>query len=128
MAPPRLYAEANEKGLRAIVGSELTLEDGCVLPVLVQKPDWLSKTCGRMITRAPIAVHRKAKAGFYWSELEGISPGSRGPDGRQRGPLFTTPFFRQQRKPGRDRSPKKIIQAFGRDQVLRRASAPPCPG
>ena len=34
----RAHAKARELGLRAIVGSELTLEDGSVLPVLVASP------------------------------------------------------------------------------------------
>src|SRR5688500_15853929 len=33
---PRFYKAMNEAGLRPIVGAELTLEDGSVLPVLVQ--------------------------------------------------------------------------------------------
>ncbi len=33
---PRLYAEAKKAGVKAIVGCELILEDGAVLPVLVK--------------------------------------------------------------------------------------------
>ena len=33
---PRFYAKARESGVRPIVGAELTMEDGSVLPVLVE--------------------------------------------------------------------------------------------
>jgi error-prone DNA polymerase len=33
---PRFYAAAKEAGIRPLVGSELTMEDGVILPVLVQ--------------------------------------------------------------------------------------------
>src|SRR6476619_4327832 len=33
---PRFHATARERGIRPIVGSELTMEDGSVLPVLVR--------------------------------------------------------------------------------------------
>ena len=40
---PRFYTAAQECGIRPIVGSELTMEEGSVLPVLVQSRNWVPK-------------------------------------------------------------------------------------
>src|SRR5205809_6939318 len=47
----RFHAAAKVTGIRAIVGSELTMEDGSVLPVLVASRAGYRNLC-RLITRA----------------------------------------------------------------------------
>jgi hypothetical protein len=48
---PRMHGAAKKQGIRAIVGTELTLEDGTVLPVLVRDRTGYQNLC-RLITRA----------------------------------------------------------------------------
>ncbi len=50
---PRLYAAAREKGVRALVGAEVTMEDGSVLPLLCQDRRGYQNLC-RLITRAKL--------------------------------------------------------------------------
>src|ERR1700748_59985 len=50
---PRLYTAAGELSRRPLVGSELPLEDGSVLPVLVMNRTGYGNLC-RMITRAQL--------------------------------------------------------------------------
>src|SRR6266576_6784665 len=48
---PRFFAAAKQQGVRPIIGSELTLEDGSVLPVLVESRTGYQNLC-RLLTRA----------------------------------------------------------------------------
>src|SRR6185503_17317846 len=48
---PRFFSAAKRAGLRAIIGSELPMEDGSVLPVLVEKQSGYKHLC-RLLTRA----------------------------------------------------------------------------
>src|ERR1700723_3835907 len=65
---PRFYAAAKEHGVRPLVGSELTLEDGTVLPVLVMDRAGYRNLC-RMITRAQLRSP-KGESRILWTELE----------------------------------------------------------
>ena len=49
----RVHARARENGVRAIVGAELTLDDGSVLPVLVETREGYRNLC-QLITRAKL--------------------------------------------------------------------------
>ena len=49
----RAHAQARESGVRAIVGAELTLDDGSVLPVLVESREGYRNLC-QLITRAKL--------------------------------------------------------------------------
>src|SRR6202162_2972905 len=53
---PRFYAAARECGIRPIVGSELTMEEGSVLPVLVQSRNGYQNLC-RLLSRARLRSH-----------------------------------------------------------------------
>ena len=44
-ASPRLWTAAEEAGIRAIYGCELTMEDRSVLPLLVQSAEGYQKLC-----------------------------------------------------------------------------------
>ena len=63
----RFYARAREHGIRAIVGAELTLDDGSVLPVLVSSRTGYQNLC-RLITRAKLRGS-KHHAPVRWEEL-----------------------------------------------------------
>ena len=69
----RFYAAAREHGLRAIVGAELTMRDGSILPVLVQNRDGYRNLC-RLITRAKLRGS-KTEAPIHWADLPEFAPG-----------------------------------------------------
>ena len=110
---PRFYTAAKEQGLRAIVGSELTLEDGSVLPVLVRNQTGYRNLC-RMITRAQLRAP-KGEGRILWSELEEFHDGLTALTGDEEGPLHA-PVFRGDR-PGAEEKLQRLVRAFGADQV-----------
>src|SRR5271170_63092 len=91
---PRFYTTAREHGLRAIVGSELTLEDGTVLPVLVMNRTGYRNLC-RMITRAQLRAP-KGESRILWTELEEFHEGLIALTGDSEGPLYE-PIFHGRR-------------------------------
>ena len=70
---PRFHKAMREYGLRAIVGAELCLEDGSVLPVLATSRKGYRNLC-RLLTRGHLRS-AKGAAAFDWSELEVFSQG-----------------------------------------------------
>ncbi len=70
---PRFYAAARERGVRAIVGAELTMEDATVLPVLVNSREGYQNLC-RLITKAKLRG-TKADAPVAWSDLPEFAQG-----------------------------------------------------
>ena len=70
---PRLFAAAKEHGVRAIVGAELTLTDGTVLPVLVENRTGYQNLC-RLITRAKLRG-TKTEAPVRWDDLPEFAEG-----------------------------------------------------
>ena len=70
---PRLFAAAREHGTRAIVGAELTMLDGAVLPVLVENRTGYQNLC-RLITRAKLRG-TKTDAPVAWGDLEEFAEG-----------------------------------------------------
>jgi error-prone DNA polymerase len=115
---PRGYAasrELKEKGadFRPLVGSELTLENGTVLPVLVKSQAGYQNLC-RMITRAQLRAP-KGESRISWSELEEFREGLIALTGDGEGPLHA-PIFRGDRRQA-DELLKRIVRAFGHDHV-----------
>jgi error-prone DNA polymerase len=82
---PRFFAAAREEGIRAIVGSELTLEDSSVLPVLVETRTGYQNLC-RMLTRAHLRAP-KGESKVRWDELEEFATGLVALTGDDEGPL-----------------------------------------
>ncbi len=70
---PRFYQAAKEAGVRAIVGSELTMEDGVVLPVLVESQTGY-RNLSRLITRAKLRG-TKQHAPVQWNDLPEFADG-----------------------------------------------------
>ena len=58
----RFHRAAENAGLRALVGSEITLADGARLPVLVEDRDGYRNLC-RLITRMKLGAAKGARAG-----------------------------------------------------------------
>ena len=84
---PRAYAAAKESGIRSLVGSELTLEDGSVLPVLVMNQKGYRNLC-RLLTQAQLRAP-KGESRIKWNELEEFSEGLIALTGDTEGPLHS---------------------------------------
>jgi error-prone DNA polymerase len=69
----RAHHKAKELGLRAIVGCEVTMECGCVLPVIVRTRTGYQNLC-RMLTRSKLAA-AKGEGRVKWDVLEGYAEG-----------------------------------------------------
>ncbi|MGA8659494.1 MAG: error-prone DNA polymerase, partial [Chthoniobacterales bacterium] len=83
---PRFYTAAKEAGIRPLVGSELTMEDGVILPVLVQSRHGYQNLC-RLISRAKLRSPKNESA-VLWSELPEFSEGLICLTGDEDGPLL----------------------------------------
>src|SRR5215211_1252086 len=70
---PRFFTAAKDAGTRAIVGSELTMEDGSVLPVLVESRTGYQNLC-RLLTRAHLRA-AKGESKVRWDELSEFASG-----------------------------------------------------
>jgi error-prone DNA polymerase len=110
---PRFYTKASELKLRPIVGSELTLEDGCVLPVLAMNRTGYQNLC-RMITRAQLRAP-KGESRILWNELGEFSPGLVALTGDMEGPLHSAVFRGDHRTA--EENLRHIVRAFGPDRV-----------
>src|ERR1700675_2081843 len=82
---PRFYTAARECGIRPIVGSELTMDDGSVLPVLVQTRKGYQNLC-RLLSRARLRSP-KNESSISWSELPEFREGLICLTGDEEGPL-----------------------------------------
>src|SRR5262245_2058194 len=82
---PRFFAAAREQGIRAIVGSELTMEDGSVLPVLVETRAGYQNLC-HLLTRAHLRAP-KNESQVRWEELPEFTAGLVALTGDEEGPL-----------------------------------------
>lgn len=84
---PRVYKAAREQGLRAIVGAELTLEDGSALPVLVETRQGYQNLC-QLITKAQLRS-AKGEARVRYDELPPSADGLIALTGDEEGPVQT---------------------------------------
>ncbi len=117
---PRLTSAAAASGLRARYGAELLLEDGSVLPVIVENRNGYQNLC-QMLTRAALRAP-KGEGRVQWSELPEFADGLIALSGDEEGPLqrsFQGSLNPQQ--PGISPGPKEILRrlttAFGMDRV-----------
>jgi error-prone DNA polymerase len=81
----RLHMSGRECGVRALVGCELTMEDGVVVPVLVQTRAGYRALCGLLTT-----AHLRAEKGegrVAWGELAGAADGLVALTGDEEGPV-----------------------------------------
>src|SRR2546423_14437818 len=69
----RFSVAAREHGVRPIVGAELTMEDGSVLPVLVKNRSGYENLC-ELLTQAHLRS-AKGEAAVQWSQLPEFSDG-----------------------------------------------------
>lgn len=81
----RFYAAGEETKVRAIVGAELELEDGSMLPVLVESRTGYANLC-RLITKAKLRG-RKDHAPICWEDLPEFREGLVALTGDEDGPV-----------------------------------------
>lgn len=107
----RLKSAADEAGYPgAIVGAELTLEDGSVLPVLVENRTGYQNLC-RMLTRAHLRA-KKEENSVTWDELAAFTEGLVALTGDEEGPLR-----RRHVDPESEDVLKKLLRIFGRQNL-----------
>ena len=82
---PRFWIAAEQAGIRAIYGCELTMEDGSVLPLLVRHAAGYQSLC-RLLTRSKLRAP-KGESVVRWDELEEIADGVVCLTGDEEGPL-----------------------------------------
>lgn len=81
----RFHQRALENGFRAVVGTELTMEDGSVLPLLVKTREGY-RAVSRLLTRAQLRTP-KGECAVAWSELGALAGGVAFLTGDEEGPL-----------------------------------------
>src|SRR6188508_730086 len=69
----RFSVAAREHGVRPIIGAELSMEDGSILPVLVQNRTGYSNLC-QLLTQAHLRSE-KGKCAVRWDELPQFAEG-----------------------------------------------------
>jgi error-prone DNA polymerase len=114
---PRFFTAAKEQGIRPLIGAEITLAEGGVLPLLVETRTGYQNLC-RLITRAQLRAP-KGNATVGWSELPEFAEGLIALTGDEEGPLVRA------LAPSRRRDPEapievvqQLIEIFGRDRLF----------
>jgi len=112
---PRFFAAAKEKNLRPIIGAELSMEDGSVLPVLVENRLGYQHLC-QLLTRGHLRS-AKGETKFRWSDLPEFAEGLVALTGDEEGPLIRSVSNSQ----FAIRNPRliieKLIETFGPNRV-----------
>jgi error-prone DNA polymerase len=115
---PRFYAKAKESGIRPIVGAELTMEDGSILPVLVESRLGYQNLC-RLVTNGHLRAP-KGECTLRWDELPEFAAGLVALTGDDEGPLVRS-IQAQDTGNTSALSPKQILdrltRTFGLDRV-----------
>jgi len=110
----RFFGTAKEHGLRAIVGAELTMEDGGVVPVLVESREGYRNLC-QLITRAKLRG-TKTDAPVRWDELAEFAAGLVALTGDEEGPVRRA-LARHDREAARTQA-ERLVAAFGSGNVF----------
>ena len=110
---PRFYMKGKEFGVEPIVGAELTLDDGAVLPLLVESQTGYQNLC-RLITQAKLRG-TKTEAPVHWEELAEFSSGLVALTGDEEGPVQRC-LERDDLAGARERV-VRLERAFGRGNV-----------
>jgi error-prone DNA polymerase len=110
----RLHMSGKEAGVRALVGSELTMEDGSVVPVLVATRAGYRGLC-RLLSTAHLRAE-KGEGRVAWAELAGATEGL----------IALTGGGRGRRGRGR-RGGLEALRGLRARQALCRATAPQDP-
>jgi error-prone DNA polymerase len=112
---PRFFVKAKEAGIRPIVGAELTMEDGSVLPVLVQSRTGYANVC-RLLTNAHLRSP-KGESSVRWDELPEFSEGLIALTGDEEGPLVRAIQAGSAGISAGNQILQKLLRIFGRDRL-----------
>src|SRR6516164_7894520 len=110
----RFSVAACEHGVRPIVGAELSMEDGGILPVLVESRTGYKNLC-ELLTQAHLRSE-KGKCEIKWDELPQFSEGLVALVGEA--VCFPSPSRTGTIKRDASSVPYRIISAFGRENVF----------
>jgi len=113
---PRFRLAAREQGVQDLVGSELVLEDGSVLPVLVETREGYRNLCG-LLTRAHLRAE-KGEGVVRWDELAGHAAGLVALTGGEEGPLVRALLDRRAGGAVAAERLARLGAAFGPDRVF----------
>ena len=109
----RLHMSGREAGVRALVGAELTMEDGSVVPVLVATREGYGRLCSLLTTAHLRAEKGEGRVG--WGELAAAAQGLVALTGDEEGPV---------RRAWLERGPAaaaaegaRLAEVFGRDRL-----------
>ena len=111
---PRFYSATKRKGVRPIIGAELTMDGGAVLPVLVENRTGYQNLC-RLITQAKLRG-TKEHAPVHWGELGDFSEGLVALTGDEEGPVRRALTIDD--KAAAENCVQRLVEAFGRDRVF----------
>jgi error-prone DNA polymerase len=103
----RFAVAAREHGVRPIVGAELTMEDGTVLPMLVKTRRGYENLC-ELLTQAHLRSTEKGECAVKWSDLAPFNGGLIPLLGRQHVDGF---------KPSPSNRAQFLVDMFGRENV-----------
>ncbi|HZP61095.1 MAG TPA: error-prone DNA polymerase [Opitutaceae bacterium] len=109
----RFHMKAQEAGVRALVGCELTMEDGAIVPVLVASQAGYRRLCSLLT-----AAHLRAPKGegrVTWDELAGDNDGLVALTGDEDGPVRRA--WRTAGAAAADEAGRKLLRAFGRENL-----------
>ena len=110
---PRFWQAAEQAGIRAIYGCELTMEDGSVLPLLVRHAEGYQTLC-RLLTRSKLRAP-KGKGFVCWNELEEIADGVICLTGDEEGPIVSALLRRD--FAGAESVLRRLVSFFGVNNV-----------
>ena len=128
---PRLYGALREKNLRALVGAEITMEDGSVVPLLAESRTGYQNLC-QLITEAKLTERllslspsrfdppldpqeRKRPCFATWAELTRHSDGLIALTGDEEGPVRRA--WQTDGKTAAASALDKLMTIFGRDRL-----------
>jgi error-prone DNA polymerase len=122
----RVHRDGEKYRVRGIVGAELTMEDGSVVPLLAASRDGYRNLC-RLITRAKLRG-TKHDAPVHWNELPEFAEGLVALTGDEEGPVRQA--LNRKDRAAALAATERLVAAFGKANVfveiqrhLRRAEA-----
>lgn len=110
---PRVHAKGAEHGIRGIVGSELTLESGHVVPVLVRSRQGYQNLC-QLLSLAKLRA-AKNESKISWTELQQYADGLTCLTGDEESPLHS--HLLADDRDGAERTVQQLIRTFGEQHV-----------
>jgi error-prone DNA polymerase len=112
---PRFFAAAREQYIRPIIGAELAMADGGVLPVLVESRNGYRNLC-QLLTRAHLRS-AKNEGTIGWEELTEFAGGLVALTGDDEGPLMRS-LIEHGPSSQAQQVVNRLREAFGRDNVF----------